>query len=118
MVRERSRWDDKLGDVLGDLKGSEIYLDDVGEVLGDQLVGRRFDRIVMNPPFTMRADIRHVIHAQKFLKFGGRLVGLCMAGKQREEKLRPLATVWEPIPAGMFREAGTNIETVMFTIEN
>jgi len=30
-----------------------------------------FDKIVMNPPFHIRADIRHILHALDFLKPGG-----------------------------------------------
>lgn len=36
--------------------------------------GRRFDRIVMNPPFAKDQDIAHVIHAMSLLNEDGRLV--------------------------------------------
>lgn len=75
-----------------------------------------FDRVVMNPPFHMRADVRHVMHARKFLKPGGVLVGLCMAGRHREEGIRPHCDYWETIPAGTFRREGTGVETVLFRI--
>jgi len=39
--------DEYLADALSDLTKTEIYLDDVGRVLGDQLKGRKFDRIVL-----------------------------------------------------------------------
>lgn len=78
---------------------------------------RAFDRIVMNPPFHMRADIRHTLHALKFLAPGGKLVGLCMSGPHREEELRPLCKTWEVIPAGAFRAEGTDVETILFSIE-
>lgn len=77
-----------------------------------------FDRIVMNPPFHMRADVRHVLHALKFLKTGGTLVGLCLAGRHREEGIRPHCDQWETIPAGAFRAEGTNVKTVLFRIRN
>lgn len=32
-----------------------------------------FDAVAMNPPFHMRADIRHILHARQFLKPGARL---------------------------------------------
>ena len=47
-----------------------------------------FDAIVMYPPFHARADIRHILHAMKFLKQGGRLAAICMAGNSRELALR------------------------------
>lgn len=76
----------------------------------------QFDRIVMNPPFHLRADIRHTLHALEFLASGGVLVGLCMSTRHREEALRPLSDHWEVIPAGTFRAEGTGIETILFRI--
>lgn len=75
-----------------------------------------FDAVAMNPPFTMRSDIRHVKHALQFLKTGGTLAGLCMSGERRENELRPLCSTWEVIPAGAFRQSGTEVETVLFSI--
>jgi len=76
----------------------------------------QFDCIAMNPPFTMRADIRHVKHAINFLLPGGRLAGLCMAGDKREIELRHLCDTWEEIPAGAFKESNTNVATILFSI--
>lgn len=75
-----------------------------------------FDRVIMNPPFHMRADIRHTLHALPMLAPGGVLVGLCLATHHREAALRPLADHWEAIPAGAFRAEGTNVETILFRI--
>ena len=77
-----------------------------------------FDRVVMNPPFHLREDITHVLHARRFLNTGGVLVGLCMNTHHREEALRPLSDVWEVIPAGTFRAEGTNTECILFRIHN
>lgn len=79
---------------------------------------RQFDRILMNSPFHMRADIRHVLHACQFLRPGGLLVGLCLHTRHRVEQIKPLCTHWEVIPAGAFKAEGTNVETVLFTIQN
>ena len=76
----------------------------------------QFDAVAMNPPFTMRSDIRHILHALKFLKTGGALVALCMDTPHREKALRHLADHWEPIPAGAFRSEGTNTATVLLRI--
>ena len=47
-----------------------------------------YDRIVMNPPFSKRQDIHHVLHAAGFLKPGGRLVSVMAAGVTfRDDKL-------------------------------
>lgn len=77
-----------------------------------------FDAVAMNPPFHMRADIRHIMHARRFLNKGGVLAALCMAGPTRELVLRPLASSWQPVPAGTFCKEGTSVETVLLTIKN
>jgi SAM-dependent methyltransferase len=76
-----------------------------------------FDAIAMNPPFTMRSDVRHILHAVQFLRPGGTLAALCMDTAHREKALRHLAATWQPIPAGAFRSAGTNVPTVLLTIK-
>lgn len=75
-----------------------------------------FDAIAMNPPFTMRSDIRHIQHALKFLRPGGTLAALCMDTDHREKALRPLSTTWQKIQAGTFRAEGTNVGTILLTI--
>lgn len=75
-----------------------------------------FDAIAMNPPFHLRADIRHILHARQFLKPGGMLAAICMAGPRREAELRPLACHWEPLPAGTFRAEGTDIGAVLLAM--
>lgn len=75
-----------------------------------------FDRVVMNPPFHLRADIRHTMHALQFLKPGGTLTGLCLDTRHRHEALRPLSSTWEEIPAGTFAAEGTKVAGILFTI--
>jgi len=75
-----------------------------------------FDHVIMNPPFHMRSDIAHVKHALRFLRSGGSLVGLCMSTHHRETALKHLSSHWEIIPSGTFREAGTQVETILFKI--
>lgn len=75
-----------------------------------------FDFVVMNPPFHMRADIQHIRHALTFLKPGGKLAALCLDTHHRETALRPLSATWENLPAGTFRAEGTNVATVLLTI--
>lgn len=76
-----------------------------------------FDRIIMNPPFINGADIKHIQHAVTFLKPGGLLVAICAGGPRQERKLQPLASTWEPLPSGTFKQAGTNVNSVLLTIE-
>lgn len=76
----------------------------------------QFDAIAMNPPFTMRSDIRHIEHALTFLAPGGTLAALCMDTPHREKAFRERALTWEKIPAGAFAKEGTNAPTVLFTL--
>lgn len=76
----------------------------------------RFDFIAMNPPFTMRADIRHILHARQFLKPGGRLAALCFDTPSRHAKLKPLCREWISIPAGTFKQEGTSVPTALILI--
>jgi protein-L-isoaspartate O-methyltransferase len=76
-----------------------------------------FDRIIMNPPFQNGADIKHILHALTFLRPGGRLVAICANGPRQQEKLRPLASLWEELPEDTFKQQGTGVRTVLLTIE-
>lgn len=76
----------------------------------------QFDAVAMNPPFHMRDDIRHTLHALTFLRPGGRLAGLCLDTHHRAAALRARCAVWQPIPAGAFRSEGTNVPTILFLI--
>ena len=74
----------------------------------------------MNPPFANAEDIKHIRHALHMLKPGGRLVAICANGPRQQEALRPLVDEsggeWEDLPAGTFRESGTNVSTALITI--
>lgn len=76
-----------------------------------------YDRVVMNPPFANGADIKHIMHARRFLRPGGRLVAICAGGPRQEEALRPLASSWRVLPAGSFASEGTNVNAVLLTME-
>lgn len=79
-----------------------------------------YDRVIMNPPFTKGQDIKHILHALKFLKEGGILIAICANGPKQQEKLKPLVEktggVWQELPAGSFKESGTNVNTVLLSI--
>jgi precorrin-6B methylase 2 len=90
-----------------------------------QVPSPRFDLICMNPPFANLADTLHIEHAAKFLKPGGELVAICSPSWQLRSSARAIAfREWlasldadiEPLPAGAFRESGTDIATLMLTI--
>jgi len=78
----------------------------------------KFDRIVMNPPFTRGQDIRHVRHALGWLRPKGTLVSIIMPHSDQDlAVLFPDAdfTV-EDVPPGTFKESGTTIATRILTI--
>lgn len=77
-----------------------------------------FDAVAMNPPFHMRADIRHIRHALRFLRPRGRLAAICMDTPQRLEALRPQAEEWHPLPPGTFKDEGTQTATVLLSIRS
>ncbi len=82
----------------------------------------RYDRVVMNPPFTGNADTRHVEHALRYLRPGGVLAAVMAAGvefrcDQAAGRIRELAGgAIMKLPAASFREAGTSIDTVIVAI--
>lgn len=74
----------------------------------------KFDRVLMNPPFSRGDDIKHIRHALTFLKAGGRLVGIVAAGpKQR----RAFPGEWIDLPSGSFKESGTDVNTAIVIID-
>lgn len=85
-----------------------------------------YDRVAMNPPFTSGQDIAHVTHAFKFLKPGGRLVSIMSpswetAQNKKAAAFRELMSkhgrIAERVDAGSFKEAGTNIATVIVILD-
>jgi len=68
-----------------------------------------FDFVVMNPPFSGRHYIKHISHALKFLKPGGRLVSILPATAWYDHG--EIKGSWTDLPVGSFAEAGTNVPT-------
>ncbi len=70
-----------------------------------------FDAVVMTPPFYGRHYAQHVRHAYKFLRPGGYLVAVLPASARYDHK--ELEGEWQDLPVASFRDAGTNIPTVI-----
>jgi phospholipid N-methyltransferase len=84
---------------------------------GDFLnMSMRVDAVIMNPPFKMGLDIKHILHAFDCLKPGGLLVSLCYNGVRQNKQLKPLVDSWEVLPAGSFKKEGTNAEIIILTM--
>lgn len=84
------------------------------------------DRVAMNPPFHRGLDTKHIAHALDFLAPGGRLVAIASGAlPSRTDKattaLRDRIEAWggtiEDLPEGSFKAAGTNVATVMVTVD-
>lgn len=71
------------------------------------------DCVAMNPPFHMRADIAHILHARSLVRPGGSLVAICMDTHHREKALRHLCDIWDPLPSGAFSESNTKTATAL-----
>ena len=86
-----------------------------------------YDRAIMNPPFAKQADIKHVMHAHKFLKPGGLLVAVMSSSVTfRTNRLTQEFNAFvaehggfvEALPAGSFKASGTDVNTVIAVIPN
>lgn len=84
-----------------------------------------YDRVVMNPPFSKCQEASHVMHALSFLKPGGRLVSVMSAAIsfREQRKYQAVRTAIESaggyielLPAGSFRESGTDVNTCIVSI--
>lgn len=85
-----------------------------------------FDRIVANPPFTKNQDIDHVMHMYRFLCPGGKIVSIMSTswqygGQKKQVAFREWLDIFvdgrvTDVPAGTFKESGTNIATVTVEI--
>ncbi|WP_202974118.1 DUF4942 domain-containing protein [Fimbriiglobus ruber] len=75
---------------------------------------RDYDHVVMNPPFFGQHYAKHVNHALKFLKPGGKLIAILPATARYDHGL--LDGRWQDLPVGSFSESGTNINTTVLTM--
>ena len=76
-----------------------------------------FDQVVMNPPFAGRHYAKHVRHALRFLKPGGKLTAILpITARHDHGELDDLNPRWSDLPVGSFSESGTNINTTVATI--
>lgn len=85
-----------------------------------------FNKIIANPPFSGNQDIDHIIKMYKALAPGGRIVSVAskhwqFATNRKEtqfrEWLEEINADIRDIPAGEFKESGTNIPTCIIVID-
>jgi hypothetical protein len=77
-----------------------------------------FDSIIMNPPFRLGADCKHVLHARTLLAPNGRLVSLVANGPRQRAALKPIAAEWHDLPANSFKGEGTAVSAAIVVFEN
>lgn len=75
------------------------------------------DTVLMNPPFRMGEDIRHILRAREWLAPGGRLVALCASGEKRLKTLGFLTSSWQELPAKSFASERTNVSVSLIVME-
>ena len=102
--------------------GSRVYV-----IEGDFLTVSlgKYERVVMNPPFSKRQDVAHVTRAFDLLAPGGRLVAVMSAGVEfRTDKLTSAFRAimeahgdLERLPEQSFKASGTDVRTVLVTLE-
>lgn len=93
-----------------------------------QLQGRNdyYDMVVANPPFTKAQDIDHVYKMWEVTKNNGTILTLMSTGWRTKsdkksvsfrEWLERVGAYQRDIPAGAFKESGTNVATVFLVID-
>ncbi|WPJ21802.1 DdrB-like ParB superfamily domain [Pseudoalteromonas phage vB_Pun_Y3] len=113
----------QLRDILQE-KGYNLIGSDFLEVEASQ----EYDRIIMNPPFSKDQDIKHVEHAYKMLKPGGKLVAITSSSagdranktnKAFKDWLDSLDAEQQPLPEGAFKSSlnPTGVSTKVIVIE-
>jgi predicted RNA methylase len=94
------------------------------DFMGPTMYGR-FDRIVMNPPFTNGQDVDHVTQAFEWLDDGGELVAVMSAGvrfrsDRKTHAFRLLVAEHgeiQDLPDDTFKDQGTGVRTVLVTLQ-
>lgn len=85
---------------------------------------RKFDKIIMNPPFTKQKDIEHIVHAYDLLNKNGKIVTITSLGwtfktNKKSIKFRKLVEKfgnYEYLDSGIFKKSGTNVKTVLVSL--
>lgn len=86
-------------------KGHSVLTANFLDTAPDQI----YDAVIMNPPFYGKHYVKHIEHAKKFIKSGGRLVSVLPASAWYEHKL--IKGEWHDLPVGSFKDSGTNVNT-------
>lgn len=126
----RATWDARTVFTYEAMPLNQTMLDKIVGVrlLGDDFIkcDTSFNKIIANPPFTKNQDIDHIMHMWECLRPGGRIVTLSskswQQGSQKkqiafQEWLDEVGATVKEVPAGTFKESGTNIATLLLIID-
>ena len=78
-----------------------------GDFLGMEL---QADAVIMNPPFKMWRDIKHINRARSLAPV---VVALCANGPRQRAKLMPEAAEWYDLGPGPFKSEGANVNVAI-----
>jgi hypothetical protein len=81
---------------------------------------RKFDRIVMNPPFRRNTYIKHIVHAMKWLSGTGKLVSIIPGGVNNPKLIKELGNrnfEIKELPDDSFKESGTCVNTSVLILQ-
>lgn len=86
---------------------------------------KKYDCVIMNPPFSKQVDVDHVKHAWDLLADGGRLVSIMSPGwtfrsNRKSVEFRDFVQAngsFQELPDGTFHESGTDVRTVLVTLD-
>ena len=87
---------------------------------------KKYDLIIMNPPFEKGADIKHIQHAFKMLAPGGQLISIMAAGNMQKDQKKYIefqqfvndnGGYTEKVDAGAFKESRTMVSSMILKIE-
>ncbi|HEX7648966.1 MAG TPA: restriction endonuclease subunit M, partial [Noviherbaspirillum sp.] len=76
---------------------------------------QKFDRIVMNPPFSERRDIAHLQHAVTLLSERGRLVAILPAGHRNKTLIESWKHEWSEVFTDQFQGTGVSVAILVLT---
>lgn len=104
-------------------KGIDVDCEDFIKWAGNST--DKFDRVIMNPPFSKGQDISHVMFAYGLLKDSGKLVAVMSQGftfksDKKSVEFRELVEAkggYKENKHGDFKESGTSVKTVIVWID-
>ena len=75
--------------------------------------GWKFDRIVMNPPFSEGRAVVHVKHAASMMASGGRLVAIMPASNKGKTIVEGMKHTWSATHEDKFKDASVDVVILM-----